>query len=119
MAVALVNHRTKAVVATQVELAFTRRERRRGLLGRRGLSAEAAMMLSPCMAVHTAFMGFPIDVAFIDREGHAVQLVHGLEPWRMAMSMRAHSVIELAAGQLKARGVEIGDRLYLTPKVNP
>jgi uncharacterized membrane protein (UPF0127 family) len=116
MALALINGRNRDIVATQVEVARTRRARRQGLLGRNTLPAHTAMMLSPCMAVHTAFMGFPIDVAFLDRDGRAVQLVHDLAPWRVAVSVRAHAVIELAAGQLQAHGVEVGDRLYLTPK---
>lgn len=116
MATALVNERTDAVVASSVELAVTRKARRRGLLGRTTLDAEAAMLLSPCLAVHTAFMAFPIDVVFVNREGHAVHIVHALQPWRLAASLRAHAVIELAAGRLQECGVEVGDRLYLTPE---
>ena len=111
-----VDDRTDTVVAEVVELALTRRDRRRGLLGRRGLDADAAMFISPCLAVHTVGLGFPIDVAFIDRAGVAVQLVHELRPWRMAASIGAHSVIELAAGRLKACGVAVGDRLYLADR---
>jgi hypothetical protein len=112
----LINDRTDIVVAEVVEPALTRRDRRRGLLGRRALDADAAMFISPCLAVHTVGLGFPIDVAFIDRAGHAVQLVHELRPWRLAASIGAHSAIELAAGRLKACGVEVGDRLYLAPE---
>jgi uncharacterized membrane protein (UPF0127 family) len=115
-AVTLVNYRTQTIVANRVEVADTRRARRRGLLGRDRVEADAAMLLTPCRAVHTAFMGFPIDVVFIDRYGRTVQLVHGLQPWRMAVSLRAHAVIELAAGRLQSCGVEPGDRLFLAPE---
>jgi len=109
----LIDDRTDTVVAEVVELALTRRDRRRGLLGRRGLDVDAAMFISPCLAVHTVGLGFPIDVAFVDRAGIAVQLVHRLRPWRMAASIGAHSVIELAAGRLEKCDVAVGDRLYL------
>ena len=109
----VINDRTRGVVAGNAEMAVTRRDRRKGLLGREALDADAALVLSPCIAVHTAFMKFPIDVAFIDRQGHAVRLVHALRPWRVAASVRAYSVIELAAGRLAACGVEVGDRLYV------
>ena len=115
---ALINERTDDIVAATVEVALTRRERRNGLLGRDRLDANAAMLISPCCSIHTVAMRFPIDVAFIDRDGHAVRLVHGLLPWRVAGSVRAHAVIELAAGQLEACGVELGDRLYLSPEVD-
>jgi uncharacterized protein len=116
---ALINNRTNRLVASTVEVAHTRRERRNGLLGRDSLDAGAAMLIAPCCSVHTVAMRFPIDVAFIDRDGHAVRLVHGLRPWRVAAAFRAHAVIELAAGRLEACGVELGDRLYLSPQACP
>lgn len=116
MSFALVSGRTRDVVASRVELAFTRRARRRGLLGREALASDAAMFLAPCLAIHTAFLGFPIDVAFIDRDGRVVRLVHELRPWRAAAAFQARAVIELAAGRLEACGVEVGDLLYLRPQ---
>jgi uncharacterized membrane protein (UPF0127 family) len=113
MPVALVNERTHTAVATEVELASTRASRRRGLLGRDSLDPSCALMLTPCVAVHTAFMRFPIDIIFLDQDGVTVKLVADLRPWRMAAAARAHSVIELAAGTLRRQAIALGDRLYL------
>jgi uncharacterized membrane protein (UPF0127 family) len=113
MPVFLVNERTRAPIATDVEVAETRAERRRGLLGRDGLDPSAALVLTPCVAVHTAFMRFPIDVAFLDHDGYAVKLVSNLVPWRIAAAARAHTVVELAAGSLRRHAVAVGDRLYV------
>ena len=107
----LVHDRSGVVVATAVDLALTRQARRRGLLGRTSLAAHAAMLISPCLAVHTVGLPFAIDVAFVDRTGRAVRLVHNLRPWRIAAALRGRSVIELAAGRLRQCGVEVGDRL--------
>ncbi len=82
----LVNERTNGTVASVVEFAVTRTERRRGLLGRNGLDLSAALMLAPCPAVHTAFMRFAIDVVFVDREGRVRKIVRGLAPWRISAS---------------------------------
>jgi uncharacterized membrane protein (UPF0127 family) len=109
----LVDERTHEVVATSVELATTRSARRVGLLGRDHLDADAAMVLAPCLAVHTAFMRFPIDIAFVDRQGRAVRLVRDLAPWRMAIAPRAYAAIELPAGALARHEVDVGDRLEL------
>ena len=111
----LLNERTQQSLATSVKLADTRRARRKGLLGRDSMSGDEAMVMSPCVAVHTAFMRFAIDVVFIDRDGRAVHIVQDLRPWRMAASFRAHAVVEMAAGRVKACGVELGDRLFLVP----
>ena len=110
---ALMNARTGSVVADDVELAVTRNARRRGLLGRSGLAPFYALVLAPCAAVHTMFMRFAIDVIFVDREGRAVRIVPGLGPWRAAMTVFAHAVIELPAGTLANREVAVGDPLYL------
>ncbi len=67
----LMNDRTRRAVAFDVEVAATRSDRRRGLLGRESLNASEGLLLSPCIAVHTAFMRFPIDLVFIDRDGRA------------------------------------------------
>ena len=115
MAVALMNGRTGAAVADAVELADTRATRRRGLLGRDGLGPSAALILTPCAAVHTAFMRFVIDVVFIDRDGRALKIVSELAPWRIAWSPRAHAVVVLAGGRLRSCDVAVGDRLYLAP----
>ena len=113
MAVALVNERTKTAIATAVELAETRAERRRGLLGRDGLDPSGALVLTPCVIVHTAFMRFPIDIVFLDHEGVAVKIVADVPPWRIAGAARAHTVVELPAGSLQRNAVAVGDRLYL------
>jgi uncharacterized membrane protein (UPF0127 family) len=73
-----------------------------------------AIVLSPCFSIHTAFMHFPIDVLFVDRDGCAVRIVPGLTPWRLAIAMRARHVVEMAAGELLRGGVRVGDRLTLT-----
>ena len=109
------NDRTRSAVALEVDVAVTRATRRRGLLGRERLAATEGLLLSPCKAVHTVGMRFPIDVIFIDRDGRAVRIVRALAPWRMAMSVRAKAVIELAAGTAAASDIQIGDLLYLAP----
>ena len=116
MAVALLNERTRECVAASVEIARTRRTRRRGLLGRDHLDAAAALILEPCASVHTFFMRFNIDVVFVNRGGYAVKIVENLPPWRMALSLRAHAVIEMAAGSVRRHHVAVGDRLYMSPE---
>jgi uncharacterized membrane protein (UPF0127 family) len=115
VAVALMNERTGVPVADAVELAATRAARRRGLLGRDCLEPSAALILAPCVAVHTAFMRFAIDVVFVDRDGRALKIVRELAPWRVAWSPVAHAVVELAGGRLRSCDVAVGDRLYLAP----
>jgi uncharacterized membrane protein (UPF0127 family) len=113
--VVLVNERTRKMLASRVEMAETRAERRRGLLGRTSLPEGGALMLIPCFSVHTAFMRFRIDVVFLNGDGCVVRTASRLAPWRIAMDWRARAVIELPPGRLDRCPVEIGDHVYLAP----
>ena len=115
----LLNARSDAMVASEVKLALTRADRRQVLLGQNNLDLSAALVLSPCSSIHTMFMRFPIDVVFVDRDGRAVRIVTDLSPWRIAVALRAHAVIELPAGTVRARDVRLGDELYLMPPASP
>jgi uncharacterized membrane protein (UPF0127 family) len=85
----------------------------RGLIGRRGLPAGEGLLLRPAPAIHTAFMSFPIDVVFLDRDLRVLRIVESLGPWRTASQRKARAVLELAAGESARRGVRVGDRLEL------
>jgi uncharacterized membrane protein (UPF0127 family) len=95
------------------ELADGPLRRMRGLIGRRGLPAGEGLLITPAPAIHTAFMRFPIDALFLDRELRVLDIAERLRPWRIASKQKARSVLELAAGECARRGVEVGDRLEL------
>lgn len=87
--------------------------RMKGLIGCRGLPAGEGLLLSPAPAVHTAFMSFPIDAVFLDRELRVLHIASSLAPWRLASTARARAVLELAAGECARRGLKVGHRLGL------
>jgi uncharacterized membrane protein (UPF0127 family) len=107
----LVDACSDETIASEIELASTRATRRRGLLGRDGLGAASALIIAPCCAIHTVGMRFAIDVIFVDRKGRVVRTAAAVPPWRIAIAPRAYAAIEMAAGSVAARGVQIGDSL--------
>jgi uncharacterized membrane protein (UPF0127 family) len=88
--------------------------RMRGLLGRDDLPAGDGILIRPASSIHTAFMRFPIDVVFLDRDLVVLKVVPDLGPWRIAACRRARSVLELAAGEAARRGVQADERLALS-----
>lgn len=87
-----------------------------GLMGRKGLDEGEALYIAPCSSIHTFFMRFPIDVAFVDRENRVVKVAEAVKPWRVLMGAKgAHAVVELSAGSLGRAGVADGDQLELQP----
>ena len=109
----LLNERTSETVAGTIELAVHSKARTRGLLGRAGLTEGAVMIIAPCNAIHTFFMRFTIDVAFVDREGRVLKLCRQVRPWRVAVAATAFAALEFAAGSLDRVGVAKGDRLTI------
>jgi hypothetical protein len=104
----------KTVVAA-VAMADTPWQRFMGLMGKRELSADAGLCLRPCSSIHMFFMRFPVDVAFIDADGHVVRMYQGLRPWRISRVVRrAKAAIELPSGSLARAGVGVGDLLTMS-----
>lgn len=87
--------------------------RRRGLLGRDAMPEGEALVIVPTNAIHTFFMRFAIDVAFVDREGLVLKVRHRMPPWRIFAAWRGFAAVEVRAGALAEAGVGSGDRLTL------
>jgi hypothetical protein len=107
----IVNLTRGNVVCEQVVVADRARRRMRGLLGRRSLPPGEGMLLQPSPSIHTAFMRFPIDVVFMDRNLRVIKLVEHLPPWHTASAMEGRSTLELSAGEIVRRRVQVGDQL--------
>ncbi|HEU4829254.1 MAG TPA: DUF192 domain-containing protein [Gemmatimonadales bacterium] len=87
--------------------------RLRGLSGRKSLEAGEGLLLDPCRAVHMFGMRFPIDVAFLSRDGSVVAVYPALAPGARTQYHRAaRSALELPAGTLAATGTMPGDRIH-------
>jgi uncharacterized protein len=96
------------VVCEHCLLAETMFARLRGLLGRSGLSSGEGMLLRPAASIHTAFMRFPIDAVFLDRENRVVKVAAELAPWRAAACRGSRTVLELPAGEAARQGLRPG-----------
>ena len=103
------------LVAHHVLPAFDPARRRTGLLGRDQLHEGHAMIIAPSNAVHTCFMRFPIDLAFVTREGLVLKTRANVGPWRLSVCLRAFAVVELPAGTLDRHQIKPGDSLSATP----
>ena len=107
------NARHAGIVARTIETAFDSPTRNRGLLGRSSLADDQALILAPCSSIHTFFMQFAIDVAFVDREGRVLRVRKALGPWRLQVAFGAFAVIEFASGSLDRSDTRSGDRLHV------
>jgi uncharacterized protein len=98
-------------------LADTALARLRGLLNRPALAPDGSegLLLRPCGSVHTFGMEYPIDVVFLDVDGHVLKVREGLLPLRASACPGALQALELFAGSAGLLRLQLGERLVWKP----
>jgi len=105
----LLRRDTGLVVVNDLRIADGYWSRLAGLQFRATLPVGRGMLLVKSASVHTFWMRFPIDIAFIGSDGRVLGIRRGARPWRVAAGPRGtHAVLETKAGWLQ---LEPGARL--------
>lgn len=100
-------------LADRADIADTSATRKTGLLKHSGLAQGEGLWIVPCEGVHSFFMKFAIDVIFINKKRVVTKLRPNMERSRLALSISAHSTIELPVGTIAKSGTRVGDQLEL------
>ena len=88
-------------------------ERFLGLMGKKGIPGDEALLFPRCNSIHTFFMRFPIDVIMVSGEGRVVEVCESMGPWRMQLPrFKAKHVIEMKAGLARELGISAGTQLH-------
>ncbi len=109
------NQTKGSMLAARVKVASSPWARFWGLMGKRGLDKDAAMLIDPCNSVHTMFMRFPIDVVYLSPENRVVKIASEMRPWRASIGRGAKRVLEMPAGAAAGQGLEAGDEISFEP----
>jgi uncharacterized membrane protein (UPF0127 family) len=99
------------VLADRADIADTSAKRRTGLLKHERLAPGEGLWIAPTEGIHTFGMKFPIDVLFLSRKRKVLKVRANMVRGRIALSLRAHSVLELPAGTAQETGTVAGDQL--------
>lgn len=102
---------SEARVLASADVATTRRDRRKGLLGRSGF--EGAFVLPRTRWVHTIGMRFPLDVAYVGEDDTVIKVTRMARYRIGAPARRASWVVEAEAGAFERWGLRVGDPLEL------
>ena len=87
-----------------------------GLLNRKSFNPGEALIIRRCRSIHMFFMGFAIDVVFVDRNNRVVGFVEGIKPFCLSpIFFRASYAIELPEGTVKTSKTTAGDQIQLIP----
>lgn len=108
----VINRSKEVTIGDRIKIADTFWSRLIGLLGRKEIAPGEGILILPCNSVHTLFMRFTIDVLFLDERMAVLRTLPSLKPYRISPIVRgAHSVLELAEGEIERKGIEVGDLL--------
>ena len=112
---AVFNRNRSRNLAARISVAGTSQARRQGLLGKKQIEPGTGLWIAPCEAVHTFGMKTAIDVIFLDRYYNVSKLVSNLKPRRIALCLKAASVLELGSGNIAQSETCVGDQIQFHP----
>jgi hypothetical protein len=106
----VVNKTRQTILAENATIAKTPLKRMIGLLNRKAFKPGEALIIRPCNSIHTCFMRFPIDVAFVDANNRITKTIRAMRPFRISgIYLKAVSCLELPAGILEKTSTQSGD----------
>lgn len=89
--------------------------RLKGLMGKDKLEDDEGLLIRPCNSIHTFFMKFNLDVAFIDESFEVLEIYRDLAPNKLSKIYKdSKFVLEAKPGSLS--NVNIGDKLKIVIK---
>src|SRR3990167_5746275 len=110
--VRIINLSKNTALAEKAKLADNFFQRLIGLMGKANLPAGGALILKPCTSIHTIFMRFPIDAAFVNRQNRIIKIYPCLKPWRLTgMFFNSLLCLELPVGTLATTRSQAGDTI--------
>lgn len=108
----VINQTREVPLITQGRLANTFWLRLRGLLGAAPLQPGEGLILAGEKSIHTLFMGFPIDVVYIDKDCKVIRLDINMVPYRLgAFVAQSAYVLEMPVGTIAQTATKVGDQL--------
>ena len=86
-----------------------------GLMFKKSLDPQDALIFGYAILIHTCFMRFPLDVVFINKNKQVLKVYEGLKPWRIAGCIRSCLTLEIAPGIVLRAEIKPGDTLEFIP----
>lgn len=107
------NSSKNTLIADDVKVAKNFITRSIGLLSKKDLKTNEALIIKPCSAVHTFFMKFNIDVLYIDKNNKVLSVFENVSSSKiLPINFRCAYVIELKAQNIKNK-ISINDIIEL------
>jgi uncharacterized membrane protein (UPF0127 family) len=106
------NQTRDVLLISRGRLANTFWLRLRGLLGAAPLQHGEGLILAGEKSIHTLFMGFAIDVVYVDKYYKVVRIDSNMVPYRLGPFVAQSAyVLEMPVGTIANTATEMGDQL--------
>jgi len=110
----IINENTNKLLISNVIMADTFITRLKGLMFKKKLEENTAMLIHPCNMIHTFFMKFPLDILFISKEYEVIYVIENMLPGNTSPFIKkAMGVLELPAGTIEKTNTKKGDFLNI------
>ena len=85
-------------------------KRFRGLMFRKSMPENEALLIVPCNQIHTFNMKFAIDVVYLSKENKVVFIDENIKPGKVCKPCKnANAVLELNSGMAKKFNIKLDD----------
>jgi uncharacterized membrane protein (UPF0127 family) len=99
---------------SDLKVATTEWARGKGLLGKKSLGPQEALLIPRCSSVHTFFMRMTIDCVFLDRNMRIKAIYPRVKPFKIVWPVwGASSVIEFPEGRALELNLQPGEQLHV------
>jgi hypothetical protein len=108
----VVNQTRNVTLISKARIADRFLLRLRGLLGSAPLKNKEGLVLVGVKSIHTLFMGFSIDVVYVDKSYKVIRIDENMIPYRLGSYVgQAAYVLEMPVGTIAETSTVVGDQL--------
>lgn len=106
------NETQNTILISEAKLAASFLTRLKGLLGADPLQPGQGLVLKGVKSIHTLFMGFPLDVIYLDANKTVIRTDTNMVPYRLGPYLhQAAYVLELPVGAIESSHTSLGDQI--------
>lgn len=92
------------VIVDNVIMATSTLSRMKGLMFANEMPSCDGFLIDPCNSIHTFFMTFNLDIAFISKNNEVVHIERNMKPWRATkIHFKSRKVLEMKAGTMSEK----------------
>lgn len=92
------------ILVNNVIMATTTISRMKGLMFASQMPDCEGFLIDPCNSIHTFFMKFNLDIAFISKNNEIVHIERNMKPWRATrIHFKSKKVLEMKAGTMSEK----------------